>query len=86
MCLLLILCFLTGKICLFGCLDAGTVHVYPGPTSNVVSMQSRTPLSSAFFMPEEMRSDVQARNEIANLIDTNLNQGKLDRNRHVLNR
>lgn len=56
-----------------------TVHVYPGPTSNVVSMQSRTPLSSAFFMPEEMRSDVQTRNEIANLIDTNLNQGKLDR-------
>lgn len=52
------------------------VHVYPGPTSNVVSMQSRTPLSSAFFMPEEMRSDVQTRNEIANLIDTNLNQGK----------
>lgn len=43
-------------------------HVYPGPASNVIAMQPKTQLESAFFMPDEMRSDILARNEISNLI------------------
>ncbi|XP_055321590.1 PAN2-PAN3 deadenylation complex subunit PAN3 isoform X4 [Sitodiplosis mosellana] len=45
------------------------VHVYPGPASNVVNMQPRTQLSSAIFIPDEMRNDILSRNEIANLVD-----------------
>ncbi|KAH8302680.1 hypothetical protein KR044_009400, partial [Drosophila immigrans] len=45
-----------------------TGHVYPGPASNVIAMQPKTQLESAFFMPDEMRSDILARNEISNLI------------------
>lgn len=52
-------------------------HVYPGPASNVINMQPRTQLSSAFFIPEEMRNDIQHRNEIANIIDTTPNPGML---------
>lgn len=50
-------------------------HVYPGPASNVLGMQPRTQLSSAFFIPDEMRNDILGRNEIANLVDTNPNSG-----------
>ncbi len=49
--------------------------MYPGPASNVLGMQPRTQLSSAFFIPDEMRHDILARNEIANLVDTNPNSG-----------
>ncbi|BFF97990.1 PAN2-PAN3 deadenylation complex subunit PAN3 [Drosophila madeirensis] len=45
-----------------------TGHVYPGPASNVITMQPKTQLESAFFIPDEMRSDILARNEISNLI------------------
>ncbi|KAG4079909.1 hypothetical protein HA402_015040 [Bradysia odoriphaga] len=48
-------------------------HVYPGPASNVIGMQPRTQLSSAFFIPDEMRNDILGRNETANLVDTNPN-------------
>lgn len=53
------------------------VHVYPGPASNVVNMQPRTQLSSAIFIPDDMRNDILARNEIANLVDQMSNQGNL---------
>ncbi|XP_037940284.1 PAN2-PAN3 deadenylation complex subunit PAN3 [Teleopsis dalmanni] len=43
-------------------------HIYPGPASNVISLQPKSQLESAFFMPEEMRSEVLARNEISNLL------------------
>ncbi|KAL5291436.1 PAN3 family protein [Megaselia abdita] len=46
----------------------GGHHVYPGPASNVISMQPKSQLSSAFFMPDDMRMEIQARNEIANLM------------------
>lgn len=46
----------------------GGHHVYPGPASNVISMQPQSQLSSAFFMPDKMRMEIQDRNEIANLI------------------
>lgn len=52
------------------------VHVYPGPASNVVNMQPRTQLSSAIFIPDEMRHDILARNEIANLVDPIPNPGE----------
>jgi len=45
-----------------------TGHVYPGPSSNVITLQPKTLLESAFFMPDEMRSEILARNEISNLI------------------
>ncbi|XP_033242590.1 PAN2-PAN3 deadenylation complex subunit PAN3 isoform X2 [Drosophila miranda] len=45
-----------------------TGHVYPGPASNVITMQPKTHLESAFFIPDVMRSDILARNEISNLI------------------
>lgn len=45
-----------------------TGHVYPGPASNVMTMHPKTQLESAFFIPDEMRSDILARNEISNLI------------------
>lgn len=51
------------------------MHVYPGPASNVVNMQPRTQLSSAIFIPDEMRNDILSRNEIANLVDTIPNPG-----------
>ncbi|XP_031623876.1 PAN2-PAN3 deadenylation complex subunit PAN3 isoform X4 [Contarinia nasturtii] len=53
------------------------VHVYPGPSSNVVNMQPRTQLSSAIFIPDDMRNDILARNEIANLVDTIPNPGNI---------
>lgn len=46
-----------------------SIHMYPGPMSNVVNMQPRTQLSSAFFIPNEMRNEILARNELANMID-----------------
>lgn len=51
------------------------MHVYPGPASNVVNMQPRTQLSSAIFIPDEMRNDILSRNEIANLIEAIQNPG-----------
>lgn len=45
-----------------------TSHVYPGPASNVISMQPKTQLESAFFVPDEMRAEILARNVISNLI------------------
>lgn len=54
-----------------------SVHVYPGPASNVVNMQPRTQLSSAIFIPDEMRNDILSRNEISNLIESLQNPGKL---------
>ncbi|XP_073841801.1 poly(A) specific ribonuclease subunit PAN3 isoform X4 [Musca autumnalis] len=45
-----------------------TGHVYPGPASNVITMQPKTQLESAFFMPDEMRSEILSRNVISNLM------------------
>ncbi|XP_055846663.1 PAN2-PAN3 deadenylation complex subunit PAN3 isoform X2 [Episyrphus balteatus] len=45
-----------------------TGHVYPGPSSNVISMQPKTQLETAFFIPDEMRSEILSRNEISNFI------------------
>lgn len=53
------------------------MHAYPGPPTNVVNMQPRTQLSSAFFIPNELRNDILARNEIANMIEPTPNPGKL---------
>lgn len=50
--------------------------MYPGPASNVLGIQPRTQLSSAFFIPDEMRNDILSRNEISNLVDTNPNSGE----------
>lgn len=47
------------------------VHVYPGTPSNLVDMQPRTQLSSAIFMPEKMRAEILARNQIANHTEIN---------------
>lgn len=52
-----------------------SVHVYPGPSANVVNMQPRTQLSSAIFVPSEMRNEILARNEIANMIEPTPNPG-----------
>nr|XP_014090375.2 PAN2-PAN3 deadenylation complex subunit PAN3 isoform X1 [Bactrocera oleae]XP_014090377.2 PAN2-PAN3 deadenylation complex subunit PAN3 isoform X1 [Bactrocera oleae]XP_036219816.1 PAN2-PAN3 deadenylation complex subunit PAN3 isoform X1 [Bactrocera oleae]XP_036219817.1 PAN2-PAN3 deadenylation complex subunit PAN3 isoform X1 [Bactrocera oleae] len=43
-------------------------HVYPGPASNIIALQPKTHLESAFFLPDEMRSEILARNEISNLM------------------
>lgn len=51
------------------------MHVYPGPSANVVNMQPRTQLSSAIFVPNEMRNEILARNEIANMIEPTPNPG-----------
>lgn len=61
------------------------MHVYPGPASNVVNMQPRTQLSSAIFIPDEMRNDILARNEIANIVDSIANPGKMHSNQYVMN-
>uniref|UniRef100_A0A1I8PZ25 PAN2-PAN3 deadenylation complex subunit PAN3 n=1 Tax=Stomoxys calcitrans TaxID=35570 RepID=A0A1I8PZ25_STOCA len=45
-----------------------TGHVYPGPASNVITMQPKTQLESAFFVPDKMRSDLLSRNMISNLL------------------
>ncbi|XP_075163489.1 poly(A) specific ribonuclease subunit PAN3 isoform X5 [Haematobia irritans] len=45
-----------------------TGHVYPGPASNVITMQPKTQLESAFFVPDEMRSELLSRNMISNLL------------------
>ncbi|KAM7356365.1 poly(A) specific ribonuclease subunit PAN3 isoform 3-T9 [Cochliomyia hominivorax] len=45
-----------------------TGHVYPGPASNVITMQPKTQLESAFFLPDEMRADILSRNVISNLM------------------
>lgn len=45
-----------------------TGHVYPGPASNVITMQPKTQLESAFFLPDEMRAEVLQRNVISNLM------------------
>lgn len=58
------------------------VHVYPGPASNVVNMQPRTQLSSAIFIPDEMRNDILARNEIANIVDSIPNPGEIPTSNH----
>lgn len=55
-----------------------TVHVYPGPPANVVNMKPRTQLSSAIFVPDEMRNEILSRNEIANLVDSTPNPGNLN--------
>lgn len=43
-------------------------HIYPGPASNVITMHPKTQLESAFFIADEMRSEILARNTISNLI------------------
>ncbi|XP_065359012.1 PAN2-PAN3 deadenylation complex subunit PAN3 isoform X3 [Calliphora vicina] len=45
-----------------------TGHVYPGPASNVITMQPKTQLESAFFLPDEMRAEILSRNVISNLM------------------
>lgn len=42
------------------------VHMYPGPAAHVLDAQPKSQLFNAFFMGEELRGDVQARNAIAN--------------------
>uniref|UniRef100_A0A182LY71 PAN2-PAN3 deadenylation complex subunit PAN3 n=1 Tax=Anopheles culicifacies TaxID=139723 RepID=A0A182LY71_9DIPT len=44
-------------------------HVYPGPASHVINMQSKAQVSTAFFMQDELRNDILARNEIVNSIE-----------------
>lgn len=44
-------------------------HIYPGPASHVINMQSKAQVSTAFFMLDELRNDILARNEIVNSID-----------------
>ncbi|KFB45048.1 hypothetical protein ZHAS_00012991 [Anopheles sinensis] len=44
-------------------------HIYPGPASHVINMQSKVQVSAAFFMQDELRNDILARNEIVNSID-----------------
>uniref|UniRef100_A0A182Y1C5 PAN2-PAN3 deadenylation complex subunit PAN3 n=1 Tax=Anopheles stephensi TaxID=30069 RepID=A0A182Y1C5_ANOST len=44
-------------------------HVYPGPASHVINMQSKAQVSAAFFMQDELRNDILARNEIVNSIE-----------------
>lgn len=44
-------------------------HLYSGPASSVVNLQPKSKLHSAFFMPDEMRLDIQTRNAIANSIE-----------------
>ena len=61
-------CYLSIKI-------FSTGHVFPGTASNIANMQVRSQLSSAFFIPDEMRSEIYARNEIANFYHPNLIQG-----------
>ncbi|XP_067646896.1 PAN2-PAN3 deadenylation complex subunit PAN3 isoform X2 [Eurosta solidaginis] len=43
-------------------------HVYPGPASNLIALQPKTHLESAFFLPDEIRSEILTRNEISNLM------------------
>lgn len=38
-------------------------------------MKPRTQLSSAIFVPDEMRNEILSRNEIANLVDATPNPG-----------
>lgn len=45
-------------------------HIYPGPASHVINMQSKAQVSTAFFMQDELRNDILARNEIVNSIDS----------------
>ncbi|GAB0094648.1 PAN2-PAN3 deadenylation complex subunit PAN3 [Sergentomyia squamirostris] len=45
-------------------------HVYPGPSSSLLNLQPKTLLSSAFFMPSDMRNSIQTRNAISNSMDT----------------
>lgn len=45
-------------------------HIYPGPASHVINMQSKVQVSAAFFMQDELRNDILARNEIVNSIDS----------------
>uniref|UniRef100_A0A182WIF7 PAN2-PAN3 deadenylation complex subunit PAN3 n=1 Tax=Anopheles minimus TaxID=112268 RepID=A0A182WIF7_9DIPT len=44
-------------------------HVYPGPASHVINMQSKAQVSAAYFMQDELRNDILARNEIVNSIE-----------------
>lgn len=50
--------------------------MYPGPASCILNMQPKTQLSSAFFIPDELRNDILQRNEIANVMDMNPTPGK----------
>lgn len=50
--------------------------MYPGPASCILNMQPKTQLSSAFFIPDELRNEILQRNEIANLMDLNPIPGK----------
>lgn len=43
-------------------------HIYPGPASNVIAMHPKTQLESAFFIADEMRAEIMARNTVSNLI------------------
>lgn len=52
-----------------------SVNVYPGPLGNIVNMQPRTQLSSAFFTPSDYRNEILNRNDIANMIETTPNPG-----------
>uniref|UniRef100_A0A182TFG3 PAN2-PAN3 deadenylation complex subunit PAN3 n=1 Tax=Anopheles melas TaxID=34690 RepID=A0A182TFG3_9DIPT len=45
-------------------------HIYPGPASHVINMQSKAQVSAAFFMQEELRNDILARNELINSIES----------------
>lgn len=45
-------------------------HVYPGPASHVINMQSKAQVSAAFFMQDELRNDILARNELINSIES----------------
>lgn len=45
-------------------------HVYPGPASHVVNMQTKAQLSMAYFLQDELRNDILSRNEIVNSIET----------------
>uniref|UniRef100_A0AAG5D5N0 PAN2-PAN3 deadenylation complex subunit PAN3 n=1 Tax=Anopheles atroparvus TaxID=41427 RepID=A0AAG5D5N0_ANOAO len=53
-------------------------HVYPGPASHVINMQSKAQVSAAFFMQEELRNDILSRNEIVNSIDNDCQEIPLE--------
>lgn len=64
-----------------------TGHMYTGPPSCILNMQPKTQLASAFFIADELRSELLQRNEIANMMDVAGANGlpeELENNYHSL--
>lgn len=61
--------------------------MYTGPPSCILNMQPKTQLASAFFIADELRTDIQARIEIANIMDVSGANGlpeEIENNYHSL--